>query len=75
MKDERLYLVQMIERAERISEYTEGGREHFLRDGKTQDAVLRNFEIMGPDSPPYTPAGKRVSTQAAERTISLAAVV
>ena len=47
MKDERLYLIQMLERAERIFEYTEGGQDHFLRDRKTQDAVLRSFEVMG----------------------------
>lgn len=47
MKDERLYLVQMLERADRIFEYTEGGRDQFLRDRKTQDAVLRSFEVMG----------------------------
>lgn len=47
MKDERLYLIQMLERAERIFEYTETGRAEFLRDRKTQDAVLRSFEVMG----------------------------
>ena len=47
MKDERLYLIQMLERAERIFEYTEGGQDQFLRDRKTQDAVLRSFEVMG----------------------------
>lgn len=47
MKDERLYLVQMLERAERIFEYTENGRAEFLSDRKTQDAVLRSFEVMG----------------------------
>jgi len=47
VKDERLYLIQMLERAERIFEYTEGGQDQFLRDRKTQDAVLRSFEVMG----------------------------
>lgn len=47
MKDERLYLVHMIECGERILSYTQLGREAFLRDTKTQDAVVRNFEIIG----------------------------
>jgi uncharacterized protein with HEPN domain len=47
VKDERLYLIQMLERADRIFEYTDGGRDQFLRDRKTQDAVLRSFEVMG----------------------------
>jgi uncharacterized protein with HEPN domain len=47
LRDERLYIVQMLERAERIFEYTEGGHDEFLTDPKTQDAVLRSFEVMG----------------------------
>ena len=35
MKDERLYLIQMLERAERIFEFTRGGREEFMEDLKT----------------------------------------
>lgn len=54
MKDEKLYLVHMIECAERIVSYTQPGRDSFLRDSKTQDAVVRNFEIIGE-------AAKRVS--------------
>jgi uncharacterized protein with HEPN domain len=47
LRDERLYIVQMLERAERIFGYTEGGHDEFLIDPKTQDAVLRSFEVMG----------------------------
>jgi uncharacterized protein with HEPN domain len=47
LKDERLYLIQMLERAERIFLYTQGGRDEFLEDPKTQDAVVRSFEVMG----------------------------
>jgi uncharacterized protein with HEPN domain len=56
VKDERLYLIQMLERAERIFEYTEAGRTEFLRDRKTQDAVLRSFEIMGEAAKRLPPA-------------------
>ncbi len=47
MKDEKLYIVRMLECAERITSYTDEGRELFLRDSRTQDAVIRNFEILG----------------------------
>ena len=47
MKDERLYIVHMVECAERIADYTSAGRDAFMHDPKTQDAVLRNFEVMG----------------------------
>ncbi len=47
MKDEQLYIIHMIECAEKILSYTLAGRNAFMEDGKTQDAVMRNFEIMG----------------------------
>jgi uncharacterized protein with HEPN domain len=46
-KDPRVYLVQMMERAERILHFTEGGRTAFFGSSLIQDAVIRNFEIIG----------------------------
>jgi uncharacterized protein with HEPN domain len=54
VKDEKLYIVHMLECAERIRSYTQAGCNSFLHDLKTQDAVIRNFEIIGE-------AAKRVS--------------
>jgi len=54
VKDERLYVIHMVECAERIAKYTREGRGAFLKDERTQDAVVRNFEIIGE-------AAKRVS--------------
>lgn len=61
MKDEKLHLIHMLECMERIDEYTSGGREVFMADPKTQDAVLRNFEILGE-------AAKRVSATIREKS-------
>ncbi len=47
MKDERTYLLHAIAAIDAIQSYTVGGREAFLGDGKTQDAVIRNIEIIG----------------------------
>ena len=47
MKDERLYVVHIQEALRRIVEYTQGGREAFLTDPMTQDAVVRKFEVIG----------------------------
>ena len=47
MKDARLYVIQMLERSERIVAYTRGGRAEFFADAKTQDAVVRSFEVLG----------------------------
>jgi uncharacterized protein with HEPN domain len=43
MKDDKLYLIHISECIARIEQYTSEGRERFLEDAKTQDAVLRNL--------------------------------
>ena len=47
MKDEQAYLLHAIEAVDAIQRYTVDGREAFFSDGKTQDAVIRNIEILG----------------------------
>lgn len=47
MKDERLYLLDILERVERIEAYTQTGETSFLANLLTQDAVIRNFEVVG----------------------------
>jgi uncharacterized protein with HEPN domain len=46
-KDPRVYLAHILERANRIEAYVQGGEETFIHDVKTQDAVIRNFEVIG----------------------------
>ncbi len=46
-RDERLYLSDIVTAIDRILEYTPGGRQAFLDDRLTQDAVVRNIEIIG----------------------------
>ena len=47
MKDDRIYLLHIRDCLERIVEYTRQGRDAFFADTKTQDAVIRNFEVIG----------------------------
>ena len=47
MKDERAYLLHAIDAIDAILSYTVDGRDAFFADGKTQDAVIRNIEIIG----------------------------
>ena len=47
MKDDKLYLIHMAECIERIESYIQGGREAFMQSSMAQDAVIRNFEVMG----------------------------
>ena len=46
-RDERLYLSDIVTAIDRILEYTAAGRQAFLDDRLTQDAVVRNIEIIG----------------------------
>ena len=46
-RDSRVYLAQILERAERIQRYIENGEGVFERDTMVQDAVIRNFEVIG----------------------------
>lgn len=46
MKDDRLYLVHILECIERIEEYVADGEVAFSKDRKTQDAVLRNLHTL-----------------------------
>ncbi len=62
MKDRRVFLQHLGECLTKIREYTVEGRDAFLSDGKTQDAVIRNLEIVGQivrDLGPETLAAQR----------------
>ena len=47
MKDDRALLLHMLDAVARIRDYTKGGPVLFLADPRTQDAVIRNIEIVG----------------------------
>ena len=47
MKDDRIYLLHIRDAIRQIVEYTAIEREAFFADRKTQDAVVRNLEIIG----------------------------
>jgi uncharacterized protein with HEPN domain len=60
VKDDRLYLIHILECTDRIESYTRGGRDAFMASPMVQDAVIRNFEIIGE-------AVKQVSEQVREK--------
>lgn len=59
MKDDKLYVIQILERLDRIQRYSSSGKEAFLASEIAQDAVTRNFEIIGE-------ATKRISARLRE---------
>jgi uncharacterized protein with HEPN domain len=47
MKDDRIYLLHIRDAIQHILGYTATGKESFFTDRRTQDAVVRNLEIIG----------------------------
>jgi uncharacterized protein with HEPN domain len=47
MMDDKLYLIHISEAIVRIETYTSSGRDEFMTSSLIQDAVARNFEIIG----------------------------
>lgn len=47
MRDDKEKLAVILESIERIQIYTKDGKEAFLSDTKTQDAVVRNYQVIG----------------------------
>ncbi len=47
MKDNKLYLTHILECIEKIDSYTSSGEKEFMKSTLLQDAVIRNFEIIG----------------------------
>jgi uncharacterized protein with HEPN domain len=47
VRDDRVYLDSILECIRRVEEYTQGSREIFAQSTVIQDAVIRNFEVIG----------------------------
>ena len=47
MSDDAFYLKHIREAIEKIFAYSKDGRGLFLQDSMIQDAIVRNFEIIG----------------------------
>jgi len=70
LKDDRLYLIHILESIERVEEYTCQGLEQFLSDKKTQDAVLRNLQILAESTQRISPELKTANPEINWRGIS-----
>ena len=55
MKDDRLYLVHIRERIERIERYSASGRDAFMADTLIQDAILRNLQTLAESTQRLSP--------------------
>jgi len=55
MKDPRVYLAHILECIEHIESYTSGGQSEFMSSRLIQDAVIRNFQMIGESAKRLTP--------------------
>ncbi len=70
MKDDRLYLIHIKECIERVIMYTEEGKDAFFDDTKTQDAVMRNLQILAESSQRLSDSLKELHPEVDWRNIS-----
>ncbi|MCC7106579.1 MAG: DUF86 domain-containing protein [Chloroflexi bacterium] len=70
MKDDRVYLVFISERIARIRQYTSDGERAFLEDLKTQDAVLRNLQVLAESTQRLSPELKALHPELNWRAIA-----
>ena len=56
MKSDRPYLSHIADSIAAIESYVAGGRDAFMNDRMIQDAVIRNFEIIGEAASRPSPA-------------------
>jgi uncharacterized protein with HEPN domain len=47
LKDDRVYLIHILEAIEDIERYTASGYDTFIRERMQQDAVIRKLEVIG----------------------------
>ena len=67
MSKDNAYLADILDSARIIQEHLAGmSREHFLADVRTQDAVIRRFEIIGEAARHLSPAALKALPEVAE---------
>jgi hypothetical protein len=47
VNSQRAYLLHTLDAIDAVIEYTQDGRDASFADRKTQDAVIRNIEVLG----------------------------
>ncbi len=69
-KDPRVYLAHILESAQKIERYTSGGEKEFHNDTMLQDAVIRNFEIIGEAAKRVPEAYRKTHSQVPRRLMT-----
>lgn len=70
MKDDRLYLIHILECIQRVRRYTSGGEDEFMGNEMIQDAVNRNLQIMAESTQRLSEATRAKHSQVPWREIA-----
>ncbi|MFZ5586451.1 MAG: DUF86 domain-containing protein [Thermodesulfobacteriota bacterium] len=70
MKDDRVYLLHILECIEKITSYLGPEPEAAIREPKTQDAVLRNLQVLAESSQRLSPVAKQARPEIPWRAIA-----
>lgn len=70
MNRERLYLLHVRDDIARVEQYTRDGKDSFLEDIKTQDAVLRNLQTLAESTQRLSEALREAHSEVEWRAIA-----
>lgn len=70
MKDDRVYLLHILECIDRITSYLGSEPATAIQDPKTRDAVLRNLQVLAESSQRLSPAAKQARPEIPWRAIA-----
>jgi uncharacterized protein with HEPN domain len=71
VRSDRPYLGHILDSIEAIERYVAAGREHFLAERIVQDAVIRNFEVIGEAAGRLSPATRDAASLPWNRIVAL----
>jgi uncharacterized protein with HEPN domain len=70
VKSDLPYLLHVSDSIAAVQQYVAGGREAFMSSRLIQDAVIRNFEIIGEATGRLSPAARRRSDYAWKKVVA-----
>lgn len=70
MIDDHGYCSDILDAIQRIERYTFGGRDAFMAESLIQDAVIRNFELIGEATKRLTPTLTQLRPEVAWRRVA-----
>ena len=71
MRSDRPYLGHILDSIEAIKSYVATGRRHFLAERMVQDAVIRNFAIIGEAASKLSPETRDAASVPWARIVAL----